>query len=175
MSGVTGPHWLIVVSRDRPELYEKLRQAFGAAPLVQVMFDRRQEERRRASADASAERRRVDRRRAPNVREMSPEAAFRLIQHADGVLVLQAAGRVPARCPECRADLEFEMPRFAEPPSRLTIEVTHAQNGSARVQHYIEAEAFKATGRSLLACRILARRVPGSAPLISVIPQLAHA
>lgn len=175
MSADTAPHWLIIVSRDKPELHEKLRQAFGAAPLVRVMFDRRKGDRRRASADAAAERRRTDRRRAPSLREMSPQAAFRLIQQADGVLILQAAGRVPARCPECRVDLEFEMPRFAEPPSRLSIEVKHVQNGSIGAQHYIEAEAFKATGRSLLACRILARRVPGSEPLISVFQQLAHA
>jgi hypothetical protein len=172
---VVAPHWLIIVSRDKPELYERLQESFSAAPLVWVIFDRRRGERRRAGGSAAAERRRSDRRRPPSVRETSPEATYRLIQHVDGVLVLQATQRVPARCPECQADLEFEMPRFAEPPSRLSMDVRHVRNGSTGAQHYVEAEAFKATGRSLLACRILARRVAGFEPLIAVVPQFVHA
>jgi len=175
MSVVAAPHWLIIVSRDRPEQYEKQRESFAAVPLVEVAFDRRQGERRQAGGSVSFDRRRGERRCAPSLREASPQATYRLIQHADGVLILQATHRVRARCPDCRVDLEFEMPRFAEPPSRLTMEVRHVRNGGVGVQHYVEAEAFKATGRSLLACRILARRAPGSEPLITIVPQFAPA
>jgi hypothetical protein len=175
MAIATAPHWLVIVSREKPDLYEKLRHSFGNAQLVEVLYDRRKGERRRAGGGGDAERRRADRRRAPGTREVSPAATYRLIQQLDGVLVLQFTSRVAARCPDCQADLEFEMPRFAEPPSRLSMEIQHVKNGSVGVQHYVEAEAFKATGRSLLACRILARRVSGVEALVSIVPRFAHA
>ncbi len=161
MSVTTSPQWLIIVHRDKPDLYAKLRQSFSGASLVAVMFDRREGDRRREREGAPTDRRRRDRRRPPSHRETSPEARFRLIQQAEGYLVFQAEGRVPVRCPECDAALEFEMPRFSEPPARLTVAVVHTQPSRSMVQHYVETEAFKATGRSLLACGILARRENG--------------
>ncbi|MGH7318879.1 MAG: hypothetical protein ACRELA_04530, partial [Candidatus Rokuibacteriota bacterium] len=157
----TSAQWLIIVHRDKPDLYAKLRQSFNGASLVDVMFDRRQGDRRREREGTPTDRRRRDRRRPPSHRETSPEAHFRLIQQADGYLVFQAEGRVPVRCPECDAALEFEMPRFSEPPARLSVAVVHTQPSRSTVQHYAEVEAFKATGRSFLACRILARRENG--------------
>jgi hypothetical protein len=55
---------LIVVSRERMKLYERLTRALAAAPEFQVVLDRRRGERRRAAVGPVRERRRRDRRSA---------------------------------------------------------------------------------------------------------------
>ena len=154
-----GPHWLVVVRRDRPEVHARLRRSFGRSPLVEVILDRRQAERRCASAAVSQDQRRVDRRQPP--RPGDSGGRYRLIQERDGCHILETTRRIGARCSECAADLEFELPRFAEPPTRLDVTVVHARNGAGGAQHSVETEAFTPSGRALLACRILARRRAG--------------
>ena len=63
---------LVVVSRERMKLYEELRRALTGSPAFQVILDRRHGERRRASAGATTERRRRDRRVARTWQETSP-------------------------------------------------------------------------------------------------------
>jgi hypothetical protein len=46
--------------------------------------------------------------------------------------------------------LEFEMPRFPQPPARLEIQTIHTGDRASGVQHYVEIQAFSATGRPLL-------------------------
>jgi hypothetical protein len=56
---------LFVVSRERPERYDSLAQAFSDDDEVQVIFDRRHADRRRQQAPiAGTDRRRRDRRSA---------------------------------------------------------------------------------------------------------------
>jgi hypothetical protein len=58
---------LFVVSRRYPDLYEYLRERFESDTAVEVILDRRVEQRRRAHTQQQAERRRSDRRRRPEV------------------------------------------------------------------------------------------------------------
>jgi hypothetical protein len=56
------PREVFVVARDRADLYRYLSQTFADAENVEVIWDRRVEERRRLSAAAGPERRRRERR-----------------------------------------------------------------------------------------------------------------
>ena len=57
------PREIFIVARDRPDLYRYLSQTFSDADNVQVIWDRRDGERRVAPASAhNPERRRGDRR-----------------------------------------------------------------------------------------------------------------
>jgi hypothetical protein len=58
---------LFIVARDRADLYRYLSQTFADADNVEVIWDRRAEERRRLSAGAGPERRRRERRLRMNV------------------------------------------------------------------------------------------------------------
>jgi hypothetical protein len=53
---------LFIVARDRADLYRYLSQTFADAENVEVIWDRRAEERRRLSARAGHDRRRRERR-----------------------------------------------------------------------------------------------------------------
>jgi hypothetical protein len=158
MPGSPDPHWLVVVQRDREDLLARLRRTFGREPLVSVIADRRQADRRRGVAAAARERRRADRRRTPQLRRGLETAGYRLVERSDGFLVFEAEARLAIECGECRAPLEFEMPRFGELPARLELQVVHPGDGPLRGQHVVEAQAFRASGRPFLACRMVARR-----------------
>ena len=54
---------LMIVARDRTELYERLRKEFANDRAVAVVLDRRFGQRRRATLAVTAEQRRVERRR----------------------------------------------------------------------------------------------------------------
>ena len=56
------PREVFIVARDRADLYRYLSQTFADAENVEVIWDRRIEERRRLSATAGPERRRRERR-----------------------------------------------------------------------------------------------------------------
>jgi hypothetical protein len=56
------PRELFIVARDRADLYRYLSQTFAAAENVEVIWDRREGERRRISNGVVPERRRKDRR-----------------------------------------------------------------------------------------------------------------
>jgi hypothetical protein len=57
------PELLYVVARDRVDMYEHLRLSFRDVPEVEVVLDRRRDQRRRATVDYSPDRRRRNRRR----------------------------------------------------------------------------------------------------------------
>jgi hypothetical protein len=71
------PRELFIVARDRPDLYRYLTQTFSDAENVQVVWDRRTDERRRDAAAAGADRRHADRRHRPQV-----EAELRSVGYA---------------------------------------------------------------------------------------------
>ncbi len=75
------PAWLIVVQRNKPEVYGDLRTSFELDRRVNVILDRRRADRRRAVDRAEPERRRRERRQSPPALEMafSREAGFFLI------------------------------------------------------------------------------------------------
>jgi hypothetical protein len=54
---------LMIVARDRADLYERLRKEFKDDRAVAVVLDRRVEDRRRAQLPVSDDRRHADRRR----------------------------------------------------------------------------------------------------------------
>jgi hypothetical protein len=56
------PRELFIVARDRADLYRYLSQTFADAENVEVIWDRREGERRRTSNGVAPERRRRDRR-----------------------------------------------------------------------------------------------------------------
>lgn len=56
---------VFVVARDRPDLYRYLSQTFADAKNVEVIWDRRTEDRRRAADSPSRNRRQSDRRSRP--------------------------------------------------------------------------------------------------------------
>jgi hypothetical protein len=60
---------LFIVARERADLYRYLSQTFADAENVEVIWDRRGGERRRASNGARSERRRRERRTRINVDE----------------------------------------------------------------------------------------------------------
>jgi hypothetical protein len=53
---------IFIVARDRADLYRYLSQTFSDAESVEVIWDRRADERRRLSADTAPGRRRRERR-----------------------------------------------------------------------------------------------------------------
>jgi hypothetical protein len=53
---------LFIVARDRADLYRYLSQTFADAENVEVIWDRRADERRRLSPSSAADRRRRERR-----------------------------------------------------------------------------------------------------------------
>ena len=57
------PAILMIVARDRPDLYDRLRQEFGRDRAVAVVLDRRYGQRRRAAMAVTEEQRRAERRR----------------------------------------------------------------------------------------------------------------
>lgn len=54
---------VFVVARDRPDLYRYLSQTFADAKNVEVIWDRRTDERRRTAEGGACERRQHERRR----------------------------------------------------------------------------------------------------------------
>jgi hypothetical protein len=63
------PRELFIVARDRADLYRYLSQTFADAENVEVIWDRREGERRRVANGVVSERRRQDRRQRLSVDE----------------------------------------------------------------------------------------------------------
>lgn len=61
--------FVCIVARDQPELYEHLRARFEGDPSIQVIFDRREGERRQPAPESECERRRAHRRWHPDNRD----------------------------------------------------------------------------------------------------------
>ena len=59
-------HYLLIVPRDRQDLYEYLKRQFVAVDNFEVILDQREGERRQRSEPREPERRRAQRRRPPD-------------------------------------------------------------------------------------------------------------
>ncbi len=59
--------YLIIVARERRDLYDYLRRAFAREPAILVMLERRIADRRKAAATRPLDRRRKDRRHRPEL------------------------------------------------------------------------------------------------------------
>ena len=76
----TLPQWLIVVRRDRRDLYLRLREGFETDPRVGVILDRRHGDRRMESRRVEPDRRKQRRRRSTaKDRDLWETAGFRVI------------------------------------------------------------------------------------------------
>jgi hypothetical protein len=86
------PRWLIVVQRDKRDLYSNLRQSFEADGRVEVILDRRQADRRAEGGPVGAERRRQQRRKALTAREVDiwQNLGFRLYYQDEDMKVYEA-------------------------------------------------------------------------------------
>ena len=156
------PRWTIVARADRPEVFAALRRSFVGSVWVQVVVDRRRGQRRRSDdSPPGTERRGVGRRTAD--RPPTQASEFRLAHRGDGFEVYEAMGPVSGRCSQCGAILGIELPRFTEPPARLELTVVHEAIGRDGGRHVVEMQSFSATGRVLLASRLIVQSRMGSA------------
>lgn len=82
--GEAGPHWLVVVRRDPPELDPAARRRFDE-PLCFVVLDRRRSDRRRGRMPVDTDRRRGERRQAlaPREAEQWLRSGYRLVYRAE--------------------------------------------------------------------------------------------
>ena len=64
------PRWVIVVRGDRHDLYENLHESFELDRRVRVILDRRRSDRRAEAHTVKRQRRRVQRRKVPELHEM---------------------------------------------------------------------------------------------------------
>jgi hypothetical protein len=72
------PTELIIVSRDRPELYERLKREFAGQRNIEVMLDRRRGERRRAKSESASERRARERRSKEEAAALATQGFVRI-------------------------------------------------------------------------------------------------
>lgn len=61
--------YLLTVAREKPALFDYLRQAFAGEKEVQIVFDRRRGQRRQRAPASESGRRRADRRSPPTTEE----------------------------------------------------------------------------------------------------------
>jgi len=128
--------------RDRP--WEA-----GGSAWVDVVMDRRGGLPHDRSGAPAVDRRRGGRR--------SGDTAFRRAYRGDDFDVYEATAPLPGRCPHCGALVTVELPRFAEPPARLELAVRHELILPVTVRHVVELQSLSATGRVLLATRLVVR------------------
>jgi hypothetical protein len=138
--------WVVVVRVDRPEAYTTLRRTFAGSVWVDVVLDRRGG----APAQGSGHAPRAERR----------GQAFRRAQRGADFQVYEATALVSGHCPECGRPVSVELPRFVEPPVRLELVVVHEAVPPAGVRHVVELQSLSATGRVLLATRLVSRARP---------------
>jgi hypothetical protein len=150
------PRWTVVVRANDATLYDKMRQRFLPAPWVAVILDRRRGDRRHTESPPSVERR-LTQRRAERPDPSLPRT-HRLSQQQPGVAVYELMDLEAATdCATCRATVWFEMPRFSEPPLRLTLQVEHEDVAARHSRHFVGIDAFGAAGRPLLSFRATGR------------------
>jgi hypothetical protein len=150
------PRWVIVVRVDRSDTYPALRRSFAGSAWVEVTVDRRQGERRQRRDMQAATDRRLASRRSMD-RDPAQVPLFRLAHQGAGFAVYEGTLPLPGRCSQCGAMVSMELPRFAEPPVRLELIVVHQPIQRDRARHVVELQSFSATGRVLLASRLLVR------------------
>jgi len=147
--------WVIVVRADRPAAYATLRRNFAGSAWVDVVMDRRGGLPRDSSGAPAVDRRTGGRRSGDTA--LGPVSAFRRAYRGNDFDVYEATAPLPGRCPHCGALVTVELPRFAEPPARLELAVLHELILPATVRHVVELQSLSATGRVLLATRLVVR------------------
>jgi hypothetical protein len=147
--------WVIVVRADRPAAYATLRRTFDGSAWVDVVMDRRGGTSSGGGRAPGVERRGSQRPRGSPA--SAPAPAFRRAYGTSDFEVYEATAPLPGRCPQCGLSVTVDLPRFAEPPVRLELTVIHEVIPPATVRHLVEAQSLSATGRVLLASRLLAR------------------
>jgi hypothetical protein len=151
----SAPRWIVVVSPDRPDVYTAFGRSYQGSPDVEVLIDRRRGDRRQGNRPPDSERRLTDRRSAG--RDPSQTPTHRLASRGDGFAVYEQIGPVTAACAACGLEVYFEIPRFAEPPVRLTFTVLHETIRPKHAAHVVDFQTFSPTGRPLVASRLQAR------------------
>jgi hypothetical protein len=147
--------WVIVVRADRPVAYATLQRNFQGSAWVDVVVDRRGGTSSGGGRVPGVERRGSQRPRGSPA--SAPAPAFRRAYGTNDFEVYEATAPLPGRCPQCGLSVTVDLPRFAEPPVRLELTVVHEVIPPATVRHVVEAQSLSATGRVLLATRLLAR------------------
>lgn len=71
--------YLLIVVRDRPDLWDMLRRRFAGDPEVRVILDRRQRERRQRVQVQELDRRRADRRRRLSTDKQIRDTGFAIV------------------------------------------------------------------------------------------------
>jgi hypothetical protein len=159
---VVPPRLLIVIQHHQREIFEFLRQSFKDDAPVTLIYERRVSERRRGGGAQRSDRRRTDRRQRRPTAWLYDGVILGVEQRDSSIPESPAPPRDStvsvAACPECAAVIEFELPRFPQPPARLESEVIHTQQSESLAQHYVEIHAFTASGRPLLSHRVHAKR-----------------
>ena len=146
--------WVIVVRVDRPAVFATLSRNFAGSAWVDVVMDRRGGSSQSSSRAPAVDRRGTRRRRGGP--DSGPVSAFRRAYRGDAFEVYEATTPLPGRCPQCGLLVTVELLRFAEPPVRLELAVVHEIIVPATVRHLVELQSLSATGRVLLASRLLA-------------------
>lgn len=150
----TRPRWIIVVARDQAAGAGRLQREYRDAPWVEVLVDRRVLDRRSEARLVESDRRMADRRPGPDDPRVPP---YRLCYRRPGFEVYEAMSPGSTACPACGLRLWFDLPRFAEPPGRLRLSVTHEDTVPGHSRHVVDLESFTTTGRPLVATRTAAR------------------
>jgi len=147
---------LVIVRQDRQYLHDRLSHLLAEVALV--VLDRRGWDRRQGDAPVEPDRRWMERRHLlrRRARDQFRTLGYLFLYPTREFQKPQVGDYTPAFCPDCERVLDFEMPRFVEPPSRVDLEVSHILSGPG-VKHLIDLEAFVASGRPLVACQIRAR------------------
>jgi len=77
---------LFIVARDQPDLWHHLRRDFAEDEEVQVILDRRRDERRRSVRAHDPERRQAGRRRPPSIDTDLRYRSFLILHEQQGAL-----------------------------------------------------------------------------------------
>lgn len=152
------PRWVMVVPMHLPDTYTALRRRFARSPWVNVVIDRRRGERRPDLGGAPTVDRRQTTRRGAQC-DPSTESGFLLAHHVDGSDVYESQAPESGHCPQCRALVSVDLPRFGNPPVRLELIIRHESTSTepGAVRHIVELQSFSATGRVLVATRFAGR------------------
>ena len=77
---------LFIVARGQPDLWHRLRRDFGEDEGIQVILDRRRDDRRQSVQAREPERRRAGRRRQPSIDNDLRYRSFVILHEQQGVL-----------------------------------------------------------------------------------------
>lgn len=135
--------YLLIVSRREREVFARVNARFRDDPEVQVLIDRREGERRRHSLPHQPDRRRAERRRAPDYWEDIRHHAFVLVPMPRRVTVESkdwddAVGRLEAWARDGQDVLGRIIPSFLRDHDAVLQRAMSAEEESARLRGEVE-------------------------------------